>query len=1071
MTITIQQLRDVITGTEEQRIESLRSLLDYPIKLKDPEGSRFWYLRPGEDEFDAEETCPVAVGFYKELDELEDKSLKQWLIEPEQENEIRGHYISRIVPDQPILYLLLPTTEEGLVVFVLPSEGKLKQRNIQCFSWDSPELLNQFQRLHQGTLILAKKIKEQIIGIIPQVDWIFYTPATTAKTLAQELAIVTSRMEQAIPDVYHGEDDDGYLHKLLVSFRKELLPNLKLSSDDSKEYSFADIYAQTIAYGLFTARVFSFVKDPEEDFNRSLAWQKLPETNPFLRQLFKDVSERSPDELGDELIDAISETFAILRAAKMDEILADFRSKMNREDIVIRFYEDFLAAYKPKLRERRGVYYTPEPVVSYMVRSVDELLKDKFDKPLGLADPEVMILDPACGTGTFILWIFQLIYKRFQESPEALTEGLADQSWTGYVNERLLPRIFGFELLMAPYAICHLKLGLFLEETGYQFGIGKRLGVYLINTLEDIKLREEQQQLRLAIPQMEELIAEEAKAGSRVKKNEPVMVVIGNPPYSGHSQNNNDWIRGLVNDYYFVDGKPLGEKNPKWLQDDYVKFIRFAQWRIDKSGQGILAFINPHGFLDNPTFRGMRQHLISSFDSICVYDLHGNSNKKETCPDGSKDKNVFDIRQGVSINFALKGVDSAITHANLYGLRKDKYQVLAEDTVNTTEFSQVNPQSDFYLLIPQDDDLFSEYNLYFKITEAMPINVLGFQTHRDHFAIDFEEEELYKRILEMRDNNISDADYYKKYGIKDNRDWKLTEARQNLRNDNKWKDKITTCLYRPFDWRFCYFSTVTMDYPRRELINHVAGKDNLCLLSSRQQSTLGYKHCWITTNPPNDCVISTKSREANQAFPLFLYPDSDKPKELQQEKRPNFSSEFLKTIEKKLGYLPTPEAIFYYIYGIFYSPTYRTRYAEFLKIDFPRVPLTSNNDLFIQLSNYGEQLVKLHLMESPLLDNPITQFIDNGGNREVGIGSAKTAYKNGTVKLNKQGDCFTGVPEEVWNFYVGGYQVCHKWLKDRKKRTLSDEDVNHYPRIVVALQETIKLMALIDEAIPSFPIE
>jgi predicted helicase len=231
-----------------------------------------------------------------------------------------------------------------------------------------------------------------------------------------------------------------------------------------------------------------------------------------------------------------------------------------------------------------------------MVRSVDELLKDKFDKPLGLADPEVMILDPACGTGTFILWIFQLIHKRFQDNPEALTEGLADKSWTGYVNKRLLPRIFGFELLMAPYAICHLKLGLFLEETGYQFGSGKRLGVYLINTLEDIKLREEEQQLKLAIPEMEELIAEEAKAGSRVKKNEPIMVVMGNPPYSGHSQNNNDWIRGLVNDYYFVDGQPLGERNPKWLQDDYVKFIRFAQWRIDKSGQGILAFINLMGF-------------------------------------------------------------------------------------------------------------------------------------------------------------------------------------------------------------------------------------------------------------------------------------------------------------------------------------------------------------------------------------------------------------------------------------------------------------------------------------------
>ena len=441
---------------------------------------------------------------------------------------------------------------------------------------------------------------------------------------------------------------------MLESFQKELLPNLKLSSDNQKDYSFSDIYAQTIAYGLFTARVFSYVKNPKQDFNREDAWQELPETNPFLRQLFQDVSQRPAAELGDELIDSVSQAFSILRAAKMEAILTDFRNKMNREDIVIRFYEDFLAAYKLQMRERRGVYYTPEPVVSYMVRSVDELIKDKFDKPLGIADPEVMILDPACGTGTFLLWIFQLIHKRFEENPEALTEGLADKSWSGYVSERLLPRIFGFELLMAPYAICHLKLGLFLEETGYRFESGKRLGVYLINTLEDIKLREEKQQLTLAIPHMEELIAEEAKAGSRIKKNEPIMVVIGNPPYSGHSENNNDWIRGLVNDYYFVDGKPLGEKNPKWLQDDYVKFIRFAQWRINQTQKGILGFVTNHGFLDNPTFRGMRQQILASFDEVFIYDLHGNSKKKEICPDGSKDENVFDIQQGVSIGIMVK---------------------------------------------------------------------------------------------------------------------------------------------------------------------------------------------------------------------------------------------------------------------------------------------------------------------------------------------------------------------------------------------------------------------------------
>jgi type I restriction-modification system DNA methylase subunit len=532
-------------------------------------------------------------------------------------------------------------------------------------------------------------MKDAALSVIPLVEWAFYKPITTAKELAQKLAEVSRRIERVIPDVYRAEPKDGYLRGLLRSFQKELLPTLKLEPENEKDYSFADIYAQTIAYGLFTARVFSYTiderrrRDPltpnpsprtaegsrETDFNREDAWELLPETNPFLRRLFRDVSkavgEYAPsttlrgsasDEspvIADELIDAISEVVSILRAAKMDAILEDFRAKMNREDIVIRFYEDFLAAYKPQMREKRGVYYTPEPVVSYMVRSVDILLRSKFNKPLGLADPEVMILDPACGTGTFLLWIFQLIHQRFQQNPDALTEGLQDRSWSGYVKERLLPRIFGFELLMAPYAICHLKLGLFLEETGYQFNSGKRLGVYLINTLEDIQVREEEHQLELNIPEMERQIAEEAESGSRVKKQEPIMLVIGNPPYSVNSANKNEWITQLVREGYYPKDE-MKEQNPKMLLDDYVKFLRFGQWRIDQTKQGILAFITNHGYLDNPTFRGMRRSLENSFNQMYLMDLHGNTKKKEVALDGSKDENVFDIQQGVSVCFLLK---------------------------------------------------------------------------------------------------------------------------------------------------------------------------------------------------------------------------------------------------------------------------------------------------------------------------------------------------------------------------------------------------------------------------------
>lgn len=1073
MTFTRAQFQVVIKDkNDSSRVAALQQLLGYPVGEKDPGGSRFWYLRPGVDGEQATDTCPIAVGFYEELVSLSELEAKRFFTEEAQQRDIYGHYISRVAEEQPVMYVLLPHGSSGRVSLILPGEGKLRQQQIQTFSCDDEQLLSRLKRITQDEIFIATKA----LMSVPLVEWVFYEPIKTAKELALKLAQAARQIEQVIPIAYKQEREDGYLHTLLKSFQRELLPSLKLSADNEKDYSFADIYAQTIAYALFTARVFGYVRDKragrtqETLFDRESAWQQLPETNPFLRKLFQDVSERSAEKLGDDLIGAIADIFVILRTTKMDAILSDFEMKMNREDIVIRFYEDFLAAYKPQMRERRGVYYTPEPVVSYMVRSVDILVREKFNKPLGLADPTVTILDPACGTGTFLLYIFQLIYQRFQESPATLTEGLADRSWSGYVEERLLPRIFGFELLMSPYAIAHLKIGLFLQETGYRFDGAKRLGVYLINTLEDITLREETQQLSLNIPQMEELIAEEAKAGARVKKEEPIMVVIGNPPYSGHSENNNPWIKELVNDYYFVDGKPLGEKNPKWLQDDYVKFIRFAQWRIDKSGQGVLAFISNHGFLDNPTFRGMRQHLIDSFNGIYIYDLHGNSKKKETDMDGGKDENVFDIQQGVSITLALKVENECINnHAHLYGLRDYKYNTLTENTVNTTRFSEVKPKSGFYLLIPQDTDLFTEYEHYFKITDVMPVNVLGFQTHRDDFAIHFEKEEIYKRIAEMRNENISDEEYYTKYQIKDNRDWKLKEARQMVRNDPTWEDKLINCLYRPFDWRECYFSAVAMDYPRRELINHVASKDNLCLLSSRQQSTVGYRHCWVSREVVESCVISTTSREGNQVFPLYLYPDKNNPKELQQEKRANFSEDFLKKIEINLGYLPTPETIFYYIYAIFHSPTYRTRYAEFLKIDFPRVPITSDKNLFSQLAKYGEELVALHLMKSPRLNNLITQFTENGGHGIVDPAHPK--YTQSTVVINKKGDKFVGVPEAVWNFYIGGYQVCQKWLKDRKGRTLNDNDIQHYQRIIVALQETIKLMQSIDETIPNWPIQ
>lgn len=1072
----------IAMGTEAQRVEALREFFGYPLQELDRTGSGFWYVRAGQDIAQAKNTCPIAMWFYEELDRFSDVEIKAFLIGKEQQR-ICKHYLDSDPEDTPVMYLLLPmAARSGRVAMVLPVDGKLRKSQIQTFAWDSDDLKARLGRLQLGTMLWANKITETALLSLPNADWVFYEPIKTAKELAIKLALVTRRMEQAIPAVYDKEQEKGYLHRLLDSFKRELLPSLKLFAENEKDYSFADIYAQTIAYGLFTARVFRQVRDRKEQktiptyFTREDAWDCLPETNPFLRQLFKDVSEHSLDEFGDELSDGILEIFGILRAAQMDAILSDFEQKMNREDIVIRFYEDFLAAYKPKMRERRGVYYTPEPVVSYMVRSVDILIKEKFNKPLGLADPEVMILDPACGTGTFLLWIFKEIYKRFQENPDLLTANLEDKSWSGYVSKNLLPRVFGFELLMAPYAICHLKLGLFLEETGYKFDSSQRLGVYQTDSLIDALPN------KPIIP-FEEFIAAESDQSVKIKHQLQVMVVIGNPPYSYESGNNGAWINELVREYYQIGGKSLDEKNPRGLQDDYVKFMRLAEWRIGKTGYGISALVTNHGYLDNPTFRGMRHSLINTFDEIQILDLHGNSKRQEKNPSGDKDENVFDIQQGVSISIAIKTLDksakkTSIKKMDLWGDREYKYEWLSKNDCSKLIWNNIKPTPEFYLFIPQNTYLLPEYENGFKITDIFSVNNVSIVTARDSLTIKWSKEEIWNVVNDFASLPIEDA--RTKYQlVKDTRDWLVDRAQKDLQESGISESKLAPILYRPFDVRFTYYTGTWKGFhslPRWDVMQHILMHNNFGMIVNRQVRLDLITHFWVSNSLVERHILETANASA-YFLPLYVYDDDirgslfdfNNLENAPVQRRPNISGEFLTEITNKLGYTPTPEAIFYYIYAIFHSPTYRTRYAEFLKIDFPRVPLTSDDQLFRKLGEYGEELVSLHLMKSSKLDQHLTQINDKGGEFVVDAGHPK--YTDGEVIINKKGDRFIEVPKSVWEFYVGGYQVCHKWLKDRKGRQLSPEDLNHYQKIIVALSETMQIMKAIDAAIPNFPIE
>ncbi len=550
---------------------------------------------------------------------------------------------------------------------------------------------------------------------------------SSPKELAVRMAALARLIRDIIQKAFDQEDltDDiaDPLHDQLKGFRLVLIHDLTPEQ-------FADMYSQTICYGLFAARCNA---PAGERFTRQSAGYALPKTNPFLRKMFNYIAGT---ELDERIVWAVDDLAELLYHTDIEAILKDFGKRTRQEDPVVHFYESFLAAYDPKMREARGVYYTPEPVVSYIVRSIDHILKADFGLPDGLADSskikltppgskkqvevhKVQILDPATGTGTFLHGVVDQVYENFK----------ADKGmWSSYVSQHLLPRLFGFELLMAPYAVAHMKLGIQLAETGYDFRSSERVKVYLTNTLEEAHEM-------AGLPLFTQWIAEEANAASGIKKDAPVMVVLGNPPYSGHSANTGDWIKGLLRgediqtglktgNYFEVDGQPLGERNPKWLNDDYVKFIRFAQWRIEQTGYGVLAFISNHGYLDNPTFRGMRQSLMQTFDDIYILDLHGNSKKKERCPDGSEDKNVFDIQQGVAIGIFVKrtaGKDGLATvhHADLWGKREvfeggnlvvGKYHWLWENSVASTKWKSLKPQSPKYLFVPQGEKLVREYD-------------------------------------------------------------------------------------------------------------------------------------------------------------------------------------------------------------------------------------------------------------------------------------------------------------------------------------------------------------------------
>ncbi len=878
-----------------------------------------------------------------------------------------------------------------------------------------------------------------------------------AKLMAGKARLLENIIEQAMND-----EADSYANENLrgqyQAFKDVLIQELKPTD-------FADIYAQTIAYGMFAARLHD---DTPEDFSREEAARLIPKTNPFLRQIFNNLAG---NDLDDRIAWVVDDLATVFRATDIQKIMTTYVQDKRHHDPMIHFYEDFLSEYNPKLRKSKGVWYTPQPVVGFIVRAVDEILQKEFGLPEGLADystiekdvaieqssdkrtsdgakhemrrfHRVQILDPATGTGTFLAEVVNQIYDRYRDN-----QGI----WQQYVEQHLLPRLNGFELLMASYAVAHIKLDMLLSETGYQHQTDKRLHVYLTNSLE-----ESNNEPRTLFAQW---LSREATEANVIKRDYPVMVMIGNPPYSVSSSNKGEWINQLLDDYK----KNLNERNIQPLSDDYIKFIRLAQYYVERNGEGIVAYISNNSFIDGLIHRQMRSELMRVFDKIYILDLHGNSRKKETCPDGGKDENVFDIMQGVSINiFVKKSTQSKepaiVRHFDLYGTREYKYEYLTSHNLHSVEWQQLQPQAPQLFFVPKDFSAQDEYEKGFKIDEILKLYKTGIETGRDELFISNSKEQELSKVKEVfEDSNV----LINKYKIKEDGSFRI---HQHINNATLNLQRIIPIKYRPFDERYVYYDESLLRRPFYEVMRHFIGqRDNLALCTCRQQTSFDFQHVLVSDSITERCYVSLQTGEVTYVFPLYLYPEEGS---FDTERRPNLDASIWAAINAAVGHETTPEGIFDYIYGILHSSAYRTKYKEFLKVDFPRIPYPKDAEEFEHFRSFGNKLRELHLMHN--LPESFVTFPKAGSMAVEHVVFENLSSINpeshsgiGRVYINSE-QYFDNVPEAAWKFYIGGYQPAQKWLKDHKGMTLDFQDVKHYERIIYVLLETERIMQEID---------
>nr|MDO8111369.1 type ISP restriction/modification enzyme [Candidatus Sigynarchaeota archaeon] len=915
--------------------------------------------------------------------------------------------------------------------------------------------------------------------------------------LAQRLASLAKKIREQVLNEYNSKNPAGTLHRWFEIFKDHLFPSITPGE-------FADMYAQTITYCLFAARIVN-----GNNFSASNITALIPPTSHLLKNMFKDLfplDKRAGSTIDIESLGVLA-LVQLLQEHDFETTLQDIIAQCKGEDPIVFFYEIFLSEYDPQQRAKHGIYSTPGPAVQFIVRGTDYFLQHEFHHPGGLADAslakspgipgpahEIEVLDPATGTGTFLAHVIGTIFKTFKNANSALPAPRFKQVWNEYVAQHLLPRLHGFELLLSPLAIAHVTTCLALKETGYNFIADRPIGIHLANALEGVN------GTGVASASLADWVAEEKELADRVKNEIPVSVILGNPPYRGSSTNDSEWMRFMLRgsgtspelaaNYFEVDGAPLDEKNPKWLNDDYVKFFRFAQWRIDKTGAGIVAFITNHGYLDNPTFRGMRQSLLASFDTIYILNLHGNTKKEETCPDGSKDENIFAIEQGVAIGFFLKkpaATERHVYYADLYGLASHKLEKLAAWDIPGIPWIEIHPRDTkpFYFFYPVNAPG-SALARDWSIKDAMPVNSTVIVTGNDAMAIHFSPDDVWRVVQDL--HGLAPDKLQERYGSACNpaKAW-LRGAIGDIKERCLSKDAIKPILYRPFDTRYTYYTGRSAGFhgrPRNDVMSHMLLPNTAIITRRRMRVNRPKNYFSIASTIVADGAIRSDNHGTESVFPIYVYPGSEtalktaklfeklKTWEIGDRGRvPNLDPGFVAAIASAVGlrFIPDghgdlnttfgPDDVLQYMFAIFHSNRYRTRYADLLEADFPRVPLTTSKALFVNLVQLGSDAASSYAMRGNAIDVSSIQFMGTGDN------VIRTVKIDGPLlRINKQ-QYFQGIPAAVLSFEIGAYSACTRWLEERKGRKLVASDVDEFKRIAAHVQCIIATMERIDATI------